>query len=363
MSGSQTPTLGLEYLDPSQAQPEVKINAAWNLIDAAVGDGQGIAVSNSTASPAIVARATELQFEGSGVTVEHETGGKAIIIIPGATSSDSGGSPVAVTDATHTVENVTAIRFTSGATVSEASDGVADVYIAPVSGGGADGGVPSTISDLVFWFQGDEANVGSGNGIHALGNSCPWYRGLNAYPLNGPGITRSATQLNGKNVFTFPVSSAGRYQFAAGLALTSATFFLVINPNLSGSNPGWEISGPSGALEFAQDTSAAKVALVKDSVAVIGTSTGALTNGSWYQINASYDGGTGDYSFRIGQMASGSGTNSQTISANTTVIGYNSGTGAADSDGSFAEIIIYNRALTLSEIEEIEGYLNSKWGV
>ena len=33
MSGDATPNLDLVYLDASQAQPEVKINDAWNKID------------------------------------------------------------------------------------------------------------------------------------------------------------------------------------------------------------------------------------------------------------------------------------------------------------------------------------------
>ena len=38
MSGDATPNLNLIYLDAAQAQPEVKINDAWNKIDEAVMD-------------------------------------------------------------------------------------------------------------------------------------------------------------------------------------------------------------------------------------------------------------------------------------------------------------------------------------
>lgn len=75
MSG-ETPNLGLKYLDPSQSQPEVKVNDAWDKIDAAVGS---IAVSDVSTSPPIVKRAVELKF--SGATVTHETGGVARIDI------------------------------------------------------------------------------------------------------------------------------------------------------------------------------------------------------------------------------------------------------------------------------------------
>src|SRR4029077_20118329 len=127
MSGS-TPNLDLEYLDPSQAQPEVKINDAWDKIDAAVGS---VAVSDLS-SPPIVARAREIKFSG-GVTVTHETGGVALVHID--TVSGGSGSPIDVMDGTTEVTAVTAIRFTRGATASVSSGSVADVYIDPVSGG------------------------------------------------------------------------------------------------------------------------------------------------------------------------------------------------------------------------------------
>jgi len=130
MSGDGTPNLDLKYLDPSQSQPEVKINDAWDKIDAAVGT---IAVSDLS-SPPIVGHAIEIQFVGA--TVTHETGGRARVEIDSA-GSGGGGSPLTVTDGTHTVTDVTEIDFSFGGIVTDLGGGVAQVYIDPVSGGGS----------------------------------------------------------------------------------------------------------------------------------------------------------------------------------------------------------------------------------
>ncbi len=77
MSGSETPNLGLEYLDASQAQPEVKINDAWNKIDAAA---LGLTVNDTAIdSPAIsISEVKKMTFHGA--TVQAETEGVLVIV-------------------------------------------------------------------------------------------------------------------------------------------------------------------------------------------------------------------------------------------------------------------------------------------
>jgi hypothetical protein len=163
MSGTATPNLGLEYLDPSQAQPEVKINLAWDAIDAAVGAGIALEVSESGDSPAgNVKAARRIKFIGA--TVTEETDSTAVVTIESdgggsdEHSSDSGGSPISVTDGTTTVENVTALHFT-GATVT-ASGTVAQVAIA---GGGSSSGSGS--GSLVNINPDLHGILPSGNGV------------------------------------------------------------------------------------------------------------------------------------------------------------------------------------------------------
>lgn len=91
MSGTSTPNLGIRYLDPSQAQPEVKFNEMADKIDAAVADvGGKITVREVGDSPAGDAfDVIELQFVGG--TVEKITGGIARVTLPTADSDTGGG--------------------------------------------------------------------------------------------------------------------------------------------------------------------------------------------------------------------------------------------------------------------------------
>jgi hypothetical protein len=77
MPGS-TPNLNLEYLDASQAQPEVKINDAWNKIDAS--SAGGITVKQVGDSPAgDEFHCKEIDFVGA--TVVPESNGRALVTV------------------------------------------------------------------------------------------------------------------------------------------------------------------------------------------------------------------------------------------------------------------------------------------
>jgi hypothetical protein len=94
VSDTQTPNLGLEYIDPSQSQPEVKINDAWNKIDAFAGEtgSGGLTVKQVGDSPAGDAGGVRTIYI-EGATVEQLTdgclitfkggGGRRTIALPG----------------------------------------------------------------------------------------------------------------------------------------------------------------------------------------------------------------------------------------------------------------------------------------
>lgn len=129
----KTPRLGLNYLNASQEEPEVPLNENVDILDEAFGS---VWVEGLGDSPG-ERMATKLIFANSAV--EPQTDGSVLITSEGGGSGGGGGSPVDVTDGTTTVFDVTAIRFTNGASVSEASAGVVDVYIDPVSGNSGSG--------------------------------------------------------------------------------------------------------------------------------------------------------------------------------------------------------------------------------
>lgn len=133
MSGDHTPNLDLEYLAPSQAQPEVIINDAWNKIDAFAADVGGLTVQDAD-SPHTVVTGVKV-FRISGARVIEESDGVVLVEITGGgeVSTAHVGSSLAVEglgDSPHvTVEAVSVLRFEGPVTVEEGSDGVALVII------------------------------------------------------------------------------------------------------------------------------------------------------------------------------------------------------------------------------------------
>lgn len=135
----QTKFLKLRYLDPSQAQPEVKINEAWDILDEAIENGLpintggsdagggSITVEDRTDSPHVaIDNVTVLRFEG--FRVQAESGGVAKITALDA--SDTGGGSLTVEDRADSpaieITDVSVLRFV-GAKVESESGGVAQI--------------------------------------------------------------------------------------------------------------------------------------------------------------------------------------------------------------------------------------------
>lgn len=76
MSGTETPNLLLQYLNAAQSQPEVKVNDAWDKIDAAIAGFEVISLGESPNNTATAVR--RITFEGA--TVSDETSGALVVI-------------------------------------------------------------------------------------------------------------------------------------------------------------------------------------------------------------------------------------------------------------------------------------------
>ena len=85
MSGDATPNLDLVYLDASQAQPEVKINDAWNKIDAAVAGLEGVTVADADSPFTSVSNVKTIRIAGGSVAAES---GNAVLV-----TIDGGNTP------------------------------------------------------------------------------------------------------------------------------------------------------------------------------------------------------------------------------------------------------------------------------
>lgn len=221
---------------------------------------------------------------------------------------------------------------------------------------------PGTIPDLIWWLRADQVLGTNTVAVPTVGNSTPWILGSLATLSTGT-VTVDSTQLNSQNVLKWPGASTGRYVISQPYEFQGGfTVFAVVKPAaasnqtlLGAANSGLQVDVNSGANGFD---------LTKSQVGVIASSTTALTAGTWYQLNATLVTSTAVYAFRVARAAAGSGTGGfSPITGVTNAVGYNSATNASDLSSSVAEIIVYGRVLSGSEIASVETYLNSKWGV
>lgn len=156
---SATPNLGLEYLDAAQSQPEVKINAAWNKIDA-----MALSVVNTDDSPDVtVTGVKRIMFEGAtlspltdgGVHVQIDDAG---VVREVQWSNDVGAISVPINDvirfsgATRRIKEVTILtEGGSGSCVVNIWKANLTSHFPPVSGDDITGGSPPTISSGVTY--------------------------------------------------------------------------------------------------------------------------------------------------------------------------------------------------------------------
>lgn len=265
-------------------------------------------------------------------------------------------SALTVTDGTHSVANTTNVTF-AGAIVS----GTSPNATVTISGGGSSG-APATVPDLQYWFQADisAANSTAGNFISGMPNSTP---GSTYCPFQVQnGAKRSSTNLNSKTVAVYDGSLNAAYLLpGGGWLLNNVTVFVVYNPATAALGD-FVAGSASHALQLRMNASN-QLELVCSGIVLIGNATTAFTTGTFAQGNATYAAASGAYAFRMSRAAAGSGTNVQGISTSSVSICYNAQGSTEFLNGALAELIIYNRVLTLTEIQSIEAYLHTKWGV
>jgi hypothetical protein len=249
----------------------------------------------------------------------------------------------------------------------------ADGTWAAPPGGGGGGALPTTIPGLLLWYQANLFDSPAATPEAYFPNSAPNFFGLGgAISQSGTPGKVSAAQLN--SLPTITLVGGEKYILSAsgsqiGPILHKITVFVVANPsNLTGgSGFGNDIlsGNATNALEIRVDNTG-KFLLAQQNSALIGTSTTAVaTVGSWSQFNATYDDSSGAFAFRSNRTANGSGTNALAISQPAVALLYWGGPTAVTLDwlGSIAEIIVYNRVLTGTEITNVENYLHTRWGV
>jgi len=232
---------------------------------------------------------------------------------------------------------------------------------------------PGTIPDLIAWWASDNILGTAGLLVPRFQERTPWITGV--FAVSSPATTASSptidsNTLNSLPIVKWPASSPTSVVISNPLNMIpgNATFFVVVKPNTAVTAGGMAIlgaNGNGGLALYLNGASSAKLNLTKTGIAVIGTSTATWSSGTAFQANATYSGTTGAYAFRQARAAAGSGTGATAAgSTQITWIGADqTSSGANLLSHSIAELIVYQRVLSNTEITTIENYLNTKWGV
>ena len=184
------------------------------------------------------------------------------------------------------------------------------------------------LTGLISYWHMDES---SGNIIDAIGIN-------NGTPT---GITYSQSgQVSTALLFNGTTSQIECGTFSP---ISIFTFMAWVKP--TGSTDRGVICIPSATNDrgpYLRVNAANTLSLLKNGVAVIGTSSGTVTNGVWTHVAVSYD-ASGNYVFYINGSASGSGTNLQTFVEDRIVVGWQGN--SEFFNGIIDEVAIYNRVI------------------
>lgn len=381
----KTPRFQLPYLDPSQSQPEVKINEALNIIDANLPGSSDVTSESSpggsgTGQTILINRRQTIQRPhsrppgGTSAQAPSSAAGPTILIARSMREVRAHNRPpgqpfvIPVSGVTPGTYNTANITVGADGRVTGAANGT--VLAA---------GAPGLIPDLQLWWESDDILGASGAIINRLRERTPWIGGLaGASASIGALVSIDATLLNGLPVLKWPAaSSAGQFAIpypvgtnatgSTGIVFNNGGTYFIVAKGGTAAGTQSIMGGATGALSLFLTGVAgtAKISLVKSGAAVIGSSSTAWTVGTAFQANVTYNVTTGAFVFRQGRATAGSGTGTTGAgtSTATSIIGGDGSNSSLLNACSLGAIIAYNRVLTSTEITNVETYIFNKWGV
>lgn len=224
---------------------------------------------------------------------------------------------------------------------------------------------PSTISGLSARWRADSiSGVSSGSPAPTWPDTSG-----NGFAATNPSGTATVPTyvdgaINGLPVVRFTAANSQRLTSSAPAGLAAQTVVAVMIPQTA--SAARTIRGGAnvtGSLQFCLEngTGTARLQSVKQGVANVAFSTGSPGVGSPVVTLFTYDSGSGLYEFRINGSPSGSGTNVQTLVADTTAIGSNRNTQYFAGD--IAELLVWGRVLTSAELAAVDSYVQDRYAI
>lgn len=235
--------------------------------------------------------------------------------------------------------------------------------------------LPSTVLvELESWYDGSDGTAFVPNNPADGATFTQWTDkssfAHNANPIGGA-TTRASYQTNEQNtlsVVRFDGNDGLSINPYASLASAPAlTVFVVMKMTATTGNPRIFATN-SGATEMYYDSTAGK--FVVEAAGGVGVST-VVNNSSTFHIHTyAFDGtqttNADSLKYRYDKTditLSFTGTVGNTLSASNTTLYIGNDNGASFYTGDIAEFLIFTKALSATQIQNVENYLSTKWGL
>lgn len=224
---------------------------------------------------------------------------------------------------------------------------------------------PSDIPNLIEWMRSKTGTVCSGtctnNDLLAswTDQSASANNLIPGTCFGSGGPIYHTNRINGKPGITFN-GSAQCLEFITGYSFGTAETVFVVMANASTGAAGTVYGGHSGAFGWWTCKGSGTKEQGVDIVGVLQVGTGnAACDTSWHQMNVTYNLTT--LAFRLDRTSDGGATQVATVTSNQISVGNQDG--GQYFNGDIAELIVYSRVLSGTEIGQIETYLNGEYGI
>lgn len=228
---------------------------------------------------------------------------------------------------------------------------------------------PASLTGLIGWY--DAQNSGSitqSSGLVSQWNDLSTIANNVSQATSANQPTYGATSFNSKPGIRFFATGSSNFLQSSALPVASindCTVFVVFNiATIAGYSTLYALGGSGDEFDIAVRQTTPNFAILYSSNTTPNEADSSISLSTATNYYGCWQRSSGTTSFRINGSADATTTaqaNNITIAVSSTLIG---GDNAGEPfDGTIAEVIVYNRALTVTEIGQVETYIKSRWGL